>query len=302
MDQQSKENIETFDMDNELTCGSLSKRFSIPGASKGTGTTIFKTIPNFVDILPYSIPLCKMDITARQRLSNDLYSLNNIFSINFIDCESSGCKLSVKYIGRNNLDKILLNQKDIMKKIEIIEKRSVNINIYISPTKEYILTLQHVNPGGLIADKSGKQQINSLITRTFEADEEDKFSSKKPEIGNFDVSEKIKISSDFQNAISFLMGVDIFNTTAITFDILYNSLILYSNLLIRQLLDAYQLTSSDKAVGWGAASPKTQFTNTNGFLKGSSELYGGNNDKKQEDKGSKHKKNKKHNKHNNPKK
>jgi hypothetical protein len=213
-------------MDNELTCGSLSKRFSIPGASKGTGTTIFKTIPNFVDILPYSIPLCKMDITARQRLSNDLYSLNNIFSINFIDCESSGCKLSVKYIGRNNLDKILLNQKDIMKKIEIIEKRSVNINIYISPTKEYILTLQHVNPGGLIADKSGKQQINSLITRTFEADEEDKFSSKKPEIGNFDVSEKIKISSDFQNAISFLMGVDIFNTTAITFDILYNSLIL----------------------------------------------------------------------------
>ena len=301
MNQQSKDNIETFGIDNELTCGSLSKRFSIPGASKGTGTTIFKTIPNFVDILPYGIPLCKMDITARQRLSNDLYSLNNIFSINFIDCESSGCKLSVKYIGRNNLDKILLNQKDIMKKIEIIAKRSVNINIYMSPAKEYILTLQHVNPGGLIVDKSGKQKINSLITRTFEADEEDKFSSKN-DIGNFGTPEKIKISSDFQNAITFLMGVDIFNTNALTFDILYNSLILYSNLLIRQLLDAYQLTSSDKAVGWGTGSPKTQFNNTNTFLKESSELYGGNNDKKQEDKGSKHKKNKKHNKHNNPKK
>ena len=293
MNQQSKDNIETFGIDNELTCGSLSKRFSIPGASKGTGTTFFKTIPNFVDILPYSIPLREIDITARQRLSNDLYSLNNIFSINWIDCGSSGCKLSVSYIGPSNLNEASLKQEGIMEKIQIIAKRSVNISIDKSTGTQYILTLQHVNPGGLIVDKSGKQKMESFLTRKFKADEEDKFSSDKTTDGIIiDVPKKIEISSDFQNAISFLMGVDIFNTTALTFDILYNSHILYSNLLIRQLQAAFLLISSDKVVNWGTGSPKTSYTNTKTFLIKSPELYGGKNNEKR----------KKNNKDNNPKK
>jgi hypothetical protein len=85
------------------------------------------------------------------------------------------------------------------------------------------------------------------------------------------------------------MGVDIFNTGALTYDALYNSFILYSNLLIRQLLNVYQLTSSDKAVGWGQAAPKESYTDTNAFLKESPELYGGKKNKKSKQKHHKNK-------------
>ena len=89
------------------------------------------------------------------------------------------------------------------------------------------------------------------------------------------------------------MGVDIFNTDALTYDALYNSFILYSNLLIRQLLNTYLLTSSDKAEGWEQGGfGKTSQDNTKTFLKESPELYGGKN----------HEKRKKNKKHNNPKK
>ena len=91
------------------------------------------------------------------------------------------------------------------------------------------------------------------------------------------------------------MGVDIFNTGALTYDALYNSFILYSNLLIRQLLTTHLLvTSYQNKNNLTLFDPSRK--DTKAFLENSTaELYGGKNHEKR-------KKNKKHNKHNNPKK
>ena len=174
-------------------------------------------------------------------------------------------------------------------------KRSVNINIDIANGK-IVLTLQNVNPGGLVTSASGKQEIKSFFKRKFGKDEENK-DDFDDTLTDFQSDDKIKISDAFQNSVAFLMGVDIFNIEALTYDALYNSFILYSNLLIRQLLNTYLLTSSDKAEGWeqGGFGKTSQDITKNFLEKGTSVLYGGKNHEKR-------KKNKKHNKHNNPKK
>jgi hypothetical protein len=102
---------------------------------------------------------------------------------------------------------------------------------------------------------------------------------------------KVEISSDFQESVRFLMGFDLIDATLVTYDTAYNTNILYSNLLIRQLLNTYLLTSVDKAVNWKPESlmlGKYSQTQTKAFLeKGTSQLYGGKKNKK-----SKHKQNK----------
>ena len=176
-----------------------------------------------------------------------------------------------------------------MKKIQNIIKRSVNINIDKPNNDKIVLTLQNVNPGGLVTSASGKLEVNNFLKRTFFGkDEENKVGFDK-DITKFNSDDKIKISDVFQNSVAFLMGVDIFNTGALTYDALYNSFILYSNLLIRQLLNIYELTSSDKAVNWGSGASKESYTDTNAFLKGSPELYGGKKNKKSKQKQNKNK-------------
>jgi hypothetical protein len=296
MGQQSKDNIEKFGMDNELTCGDVSSRFLVSGVVAGAGASSsnYKQIENFVDIVPYSIPLYKMDITARQRMSNELCCLDSIFKIEFNDCDMGGCKIKVTYVGPSSLTDVDLallkgvdseQREEILKKIQNIMKRSVNINIDKLGTK-YILTLQNVNPGGLVTSASGKLEVNNFFKRKI--GEETKVEFDK-ELTGIDSHEKIKISDAFQNSVAFLMGVDIFNTGALTYDALYNSFILYSNLLIQQLSNIYELTSSDKAVGWGKGAPKESYTDTNAFLQGSSTLYGGKKNKKSKQKHHKNK-------------
>jgi hypothetical protein len=308
MGQQSKDNIEKFGTDNELTCGDVTSRFLVSGAGAGAAadasSSNYKQIENFVDIVPYSIPLYKMDITARQRMSNELCCLDNIFKIEFDDCVEYGCKIKVTYVGPSSLTDVDLallkgqnseKREEILKKIQNIMKRSVNINIYTDiSNKNVVLTLQNVNPGGLVTSASGKQEFKSFFKRKFGTDEETMvdFNSRS---SFFTSDNKIKISDAFQKSVAFLMGVDIFNTVALTYDALYNSFILYSNLLIRQLLTTHLLVTS-----YQNKSNLTLFNpsrdDTRAFLsKGTAELYGGKNDEKC-------KKNKKHNKHNNPKK
>ena len=304
MGQQSKDNIEKFGTDNELTCGDVTSRFLVSGAvtGAGAGAANYKPIQNFVDIVPYSIPLYKMDITTRQRMSNELCCLDSIFKIEFDDCDRDGCKIKVTYVGPSTLtdvDLVVLKgqnsqkREEILKKIQNIMKRSVNINIDRDiDNGTIVLTLQNVNPGGLVTSASGKQEIKSFFKRKIGKDEENKVDINAA-IRNFQSDDKIKISDAFQNSVAFLMGVDIFNTDALTYDALYNSFILYSNLLIRQLLNTYLLTSSYKAVNWGTGNSKTMYTNTKNFLElGTPALYGGKN----------HEKRKKNKKHNNPKK
>ena len=286
-------------MDNELTCGDVNSRFLVSGVVAGAGASSsnYKKIENFVDIVPYSIPLYKMDITARQRMSNELCCLDSIFKIEFDVCVRGGCKIKVTYIGPSSLTDVDLEllkgvdseqRKEILKKIQNIIKRSVNINIDKPNNDKIVLTLQNVNPGGLVTSASGKQEIKSFFKRKI-GNEENKvdFNAKLTDFKS-DSDDKIKISDAFQNSVAFLMGVDIFNTGALTYDALYNSFILYSNLLIRQLLNTYLLTSSDKAEGWEQGGfGKTSQDNTKTFLKESPELYGGKKNKK-----SKHKQNK----------
>ena len=299
MGQQSKDNIEKFGTDNELTCGDVTSRFLVSGAGAGAGASAgaanYKPIQNFVDIVPYSIPLYKMDITTRQRMSNELCCLDNIFKIEFDDCVEYGCKIKVTYVGPSSLTDVDLallkgqnseKREEILKKIQNIMKRSVIINIYTDiSNNNVVLTLQNVNPGGLVTSASGKQEFKSFFKRKFGTDEETMVDFAR--LRNFQSDDKIKISDAFQNSVAFLMGVDIFNTDALTYDALYNSFILYSNLLIRQLLTTHLLVTS-----YQNKSNLTLFNSsrddTKNFLKkGTSVLYGGKKNKK-----SKHKQNK----------
>ena len=235
-----------------------------------------------------------MDITTRQRMSNELCCLDSIFKIEFDDCDRGGCKIKVTYVGPSSLtdlDLALLKgvdseqRKEILKKIQNIIKRSVNINIDKPNNDKIVLTLQNVNPGGLVTSASGKQEIKSFFKRKI-GNEENKvdFNAKLTDFKS-DSDDKIKISDAFQNSVAFLMGVDIFNTGALTYDALYNSFILYSNLLIRQLLTTHLLVNSYQ--------PSTLYfsqNDTRAFLeKGTAELYGGKKNKKSKQKQNKNK-------------
>ena len=307
MEQQSKDNIGKFGMDNELTCGDLSTRFSPPTTKVRSGvetptnslTLTFNVINNLVNTIPPSIPLQEMYTTDRQRMSNELYSLCNIFNIEFKDCDSYGCKIKVTYIGPYDFEGCIkgrsyndLTSED-KETIEALVQRKVYITIN-NMGNDYVLTLQNVYKGGLAIGEDGTQTIRGKVAQSVLPTPTKKTLFSLPEVvPNFDNDKKIEISSDFQESVRFLMGFDLINTTLVTYDTQYNTTILHSNLLIRQLLNTYLLTSVDKAVDWKSESlglGKYLQTQTKTFLsKGTEGLYGG-------------KKNKKHNKHNNPKK
>ena len=276
MGQQSKENIKEFGVENELTCGDVSSRFLVSSAGVGAGAAAsspnYKQIENLVDIIPPSIPFQKMDITTRQQMSNELYSLDSIFKIEFMDCDKSGCKIKVTYIGPYNFAGFIpgdsyndLTSED-KETIEALFQRKVYITIN-KMGSDYVLTLQNVYKGGYAIGDNGTQAIRAKVALL-------------PE-------KKIEISSDFQKSVGFLMGFDLIKASAITYDAAYNTNILYSNLLIRQLLTTHLLVTS-----YQNKSNLTLFNSsrddTKTFLeKGTAELYGGKKNKK-----SKHKQNK----------
>jgi hypothetical protein len=304
MAQQSKDNITEFGMDNELTCGDLSRHFSPPTTKVRSGvstppnslTLTINQITNLVNTIPPSIPLQEMYTTTRQQMSNELYSLCNIFKIEFKDCDGDGCKIKVTYIGPYNFEGCLKGRSynelipEDKETIDALAQRKVYITIN-KMGNDHVLTLQNVYKGGLAIGEDGTQTIRGKVAQTLLPTQTKKtlFYLSDSAI-NFN-DRKVEISSDFQESVRFLMGFDLIDATLVTYDTAYNTNILYSNLLIRQLLDTYQLISSDKAVNWGPDSlmlGKYSQTQTKAFLsKGTAELYGGKKNKK-----SKHKQNK----------
>jgi hypothetical protein len=115
-----------------------------------------------------------------------------------------------------------------------------------------------------------------------------KISTTTPQIT--DVTEnKIKISSDFQESVSFLMGFDLITTTLVTYDTAYNNIILHSNLLIRQLLTTHLLVTSYQKKNNMTLFNSSRDDTTEFLKKGTSELYGGKNDEKHKRKQKKNK-------------
>lgn len=179
MAQQSKDNIKDFGMDNELTCGDLSRRFSRPTTKIRSGvstppnslTLTINQITNLVNTIPPSIPLQEMYTTTRQQMSNELYSFCNIFKIEFRGCDTNGCKIKVTYIGPYNFEGCLkgrsyndLSSED-KETIDALAQRKVYINIDNDST-DFILTLQNVYKGGLAIGEDGTQTIRGKVAQT----------------------------------------------------------------------------------------------------------------------------------------
>jgi hypothetical protein len=289
MDQQSKDSIKKFSESNELTCGDVKSRFSLTNTTSDTDsftlTLTISEIKKFVNVIPPSMPLQEMSVTDRQKMSNEICCLNNIFKIEFIGCSSDGCEINVKYIGNYYFSEFIsgkyktlsANDKQI---IDRTAERKVNIKLNKQDTKStkstdnFVVTLQNVLKGGLSISGVPKQREISI-----------------PRAENFYTqNNKKNISIEFKNSVGFLMGIDVVLDKKVKkYDTLYNIIILYSNLLIRQLRNIYLLTS-------GSLASSPNLTRITGFIKDTENLYGGNNDEKQENKSSKHKKNKKNNK------
>ena len=293
MPQQSLSQINMFGMNNELTCGDVTARFHLSSRTTPSLNVSVIQTETFVDIIPQSTPLYEyLSGNTKQLALNYLSTLDNIFYIEFKDCNSSGCNFSVSYCGVIMYLQGVSGMK-IDKIDRLLRERKVNINIDIDldiPGGEYVLTLTNVNPGGLVIDKAGEQKINYL----FKDEAPIVFKDNHVSIAQFDSNQKIKISDDFQRSVGFLLGFDIIKSEKSdieVYTILYNIIILYSNLLIRQLLTTHLLVTSYQ--------PSTLYlsqNDTKNFLeKGTAGLYGGKNHEKR-------KKNKKHKKHNNPKK
>ena len=279
MPKQTKDDIKEFGLDNEITCGDISKRFLFSAdANPNALNFTFKPIEqkNFVDIIPYSLPLRDISVTDRQRMSYNLFSLDNIFNIIFQGCDSNGCNLSVMYIGNYNFGDVLTTN------INALQKRSVKISIKVlnQGDGEYQLTLLNVNPGGLVVDKSGTQVVKNKFKQLFKKEDIEKpvnFKNTNTNTsGESDLvqEQKIELSDDFQNSVSFLLGFDIIQAEALTYDILYNTLIFYSNLLIRQMITIYLILSVSNITANPTISRVNDFLSTK--VK-STELYGGKN-------------------------
>ena len=246
MGQQTKDNIQQFGLDNELTCGDISKRFSISSKAAGEQSLVNFTFnpieqDKFVDIIPYSMSLRNMSTAARQYMSQNLYSLDSIFDISFKGCDSDGCKLSVRYIGNYNFGGIILHDTSALK------ERSVKIVIKVldESNGEYQLTLRNVNPGGIVIDKTGNQKIKNKFQQFFKKDDIEKDIEFKNDDSLISITQEktIELSDDFQKSVSFLLGFDIVKANTLTYDSLYNFLILNSNLLLRQLQTTYFILS-----------------------------------------------------------
>lgn len=293
MDKQSKESITKFGMNNELTCGDPVSRFLVSSANSSKSKISLNVIKleKVVDIIPSSYSLIELrndyGVIYRQQMSNKLYSLDNIFKIKFIDCGASGCKIKVNYVGFYSTNTTTGNdtaKNNII--LTSVAKRVVNINInYDVKNSDYELTFQNVYAGGIVLDKDGTQSIKTSIV-----DKSEEIKYTHPARNKFtspdELDKKKEISSDFQKSVGFLMGFDLIkaSTPAEKYNVDYNTLILYSNLLIRQLENTYKLTFTDRSKTWNTSSQfglatKSKDNTIDFFTTGTTELYGGNNDK-----------------------
>jgi hypothetical protein len=279
MKKQTEENIKAFGLDNELTCGDISTRFTIPtdGGAGNNPTSVvnftFKLMDKYLDIIPYSLPLNDISVTARQQMANSLCSYDNVFHITFERCiVVRGCSLSVAYIGNYNFGDITLES------IKIVNKRRIGIRINES-SGNINLVLSKVNPGGVVVDKSGNIDSTSFFKRKFLelSGKEDKTFTSGP-IGD-DNTKKIQLSDNFQKFVSFLLGLDEIRASVLTYDTLYNISIFYSNLLLRMLRKAYLLSSANESTDKTFSTDSIQTTKeklgTGGI--NSDTLYGGKN-------------------------
>lgn len=298
MVKQPKDSITKFGMNNELTCGDPVSRFLVSSANSSKSKSSLKVIKleKVVDIISSSGSLELRNenggVIYRQQMSNKLYSLDNIFKIKFIDCGASGCKIKVNYVGFYSTNTTTGNDttlNDTAKNkiiLTSVAKRVVNINInYDAKKTEYELTFQNVYAGGMVFDIDGTQSIKTSIV-----DKSEEIKYTHPSRNKFtlehSLDKKKEISSDFQKSVGFLMGFDLIkaSTSAEQYNIDYNTLILYSNLLIRQLENTYKLTFTDRSITWNASpqfglAKKSKGKTIDFFTTGTTELYGGNNDK-----------------------
>ena len=297
MPKQPKDSITKFGMNNELTCGDPVSRFLVSSANSSKNKSSLNVIKlaKVVDIISSSGSLELRNenggVIYRQQMSNKLYSLDNIFKIKFIDCGASGCKIKVNYVGFYSTNTTTGNDttlNDTAKNkiiLTSVAKRVVNINIYYNAKNDYELTFQNVYAGGMVFDNDGTQSIKTSIV---DKSEEIKYThpSRNKFILEHLLDKKKEISSDFQKSVGFLMGFDLIkaSTSAEQYNIDYNTLILYSNLLIRQLENTYNLTFTDRSITWNALpkfglATKSKEKTIEFFTTGTTELYGGNNDK-----------------------
>ena len=285
MKKQTEENIKAFGLDNELTCGDISTRFTIPtdGGAGSNFTNVvdfkFKLMDKYLDIIPYSLPLNDISVTARQQMANILCSYDNVFHITFERCiVVRGCSLSVAYIGNYNFGDITLEN------IKIVNKRRIGIRINESGGN-INLVLSKVNPGGVVADKSGNIDSTSFFERKFLelSGKEDKTFTSSSSSSTLDDKQKIQLSDNFQKFVSFLLGLDVIQASVLTYDTLYNISIFYSNLLLRMLRKAYLLSSANESTDTTFSTDSIQTTkdklgpesSKNGI--NSDALYGGKN-------------------------
>ena len=288
MVKQGDEFSKTFSKpENEITCGDVGIRFR-PTPQKAL-EPLYTKVENQLDVIVPPLPIVKLTptmqtLSSRQILANDLYSLDNLFLIEFKGLDENGCKIQVKYLGTHYYDKVTT---------ENIRKRRLDIYIReqtIDTNKKYDLTITRVNSGGIIVDKSDKSgfsllPINLQISKNgiiYQAGDTTSASNL-----SFNAAEKTQLSFNFNQAIAYLLGFDTLDKNLSRYDILFNIITLYSNLLMRELYATYLL--------FDTAFRDTNFklfNLTKQLLEPMESVYGGKNNRK------KHKSNK----HNNPKK
>ena len=254
MAQQTKEQINDFGLDNELTCGDISRRFSVSSSAPGNpGTSIkfnFVKQDNFVDIIPYSLSLQSMSTLNRQRMSNTLSSLSSVFSTSFVDSTSEGIKISVEYIGDFSFyDNIITSFEgaSLEEVVQNVKKRKIFISIKLDTSPStYMLNIDFVNPGGLILNKIRNRKFKTSLFSPFKTDIKLAPANFDSSTLNTDSLEKQKISNIFQKCVSFLLGFEIVTAGSLNYDTMYNISIVYANLLIRDLQTIYLLQNASK--------------------------------------------------------
>ena len=284
MAQQTKEQINDFGLDNELTCGDISRRFSVSSSAPGNpGTSIkfnFVKQDNFVDIIPYSLSLQSMSILNRQRMSNTLSSLSSVFSTSFVDSTSEGIKISVEYIGDFSFyDNIITSFEgaSLEEVVQNVKRRKIFISIKVDASPNYVLNIDFVNPGGLILDKIRNRKFKTSLFSPFKTDIKLAPANFNSDNLKTDSLEKEKISNIFQKCVSFLLGFEIVTAGSLNYDTMYNISIVYANLLIRDLQTIYLLQNASKNKD---SDFRTKLDNVNTFTNEAVNLYGG---KKNED-------------------
>ena len=283
MAQQTEEQINDFGLDNELTCGDISRRFSVSSSAPGTSIKfIFFKQNNFVDIIPYSLSLQSMSILNRQRMSNTLSSLSSVFSTSFVESTSEGIKISVEYIGDFSFYDNIINSFEgasLEEVVQNVKRRKIFISIKLDTSPStYMLNIDFVNPGGLILNKIRNRKFETGRFSAFSPFTNDEIKSISKELDSNNLAtnplEKQEISNTFQNCVSFLLGFEIVTAGSLNYDTMYNISIVYANLLIRDLQTIYLLQNASKNKD---SDFNAKLKNVNTFTNEAVNLYGGKN-------------------------